>query len=1230
MKGAFNKGVLRSITHSLGRFLAIAVIAALGTGFYAGLRMTAPDMKLAGDMYYDGTNMCDLRVVSTLGLTDEDVEELRQVDGVEGVEGGWELDALATVESTQYVMRIHSLDVDAARKSDTSNGYQAISDDANYINRPILVEGEWPDEPGECVVSADAVTDGDIEIGDKVEVLEGTQDVGDTLETDEFTIVGFVRSSYYVSMTSLGSTSLGSGSIDQYMFIAEDDFVDDLPYTEAFVTVDGAKGLASSGSAYDDAVAAVAQRIEDLGPQMCAQRLDEVKSDAQAELDEGREEFESEKADAEAKLADGEKELDDAKAQLDGAKAQLESGQAEIDDGWAQLEEGAAELPDAKAQLDASAATIADSEAQLEQGQKEYEAGLARFESEKADAYAQLDAAQEQIDQGRDALALREKLQGQLDQAKAGLAAIDAQVPDIPTAIDQAQAAVDAAQATVDVAQKELDAAQAAVDAADPASEDYADLVAVRDAAQQEFDAAQRGLAQAQDSLKALQDLQSQRDELVAGIEKLESGISQIDDELAGATSDTFDAAQRELDAQRDAAEAKFAEAEAVLDASKKELDDGWAQLESGKRAYADGLAQYEDGLAQYESGKARLKASEVELNRGRAEYEDGLAEYQEGVKEFEKQKADAEAKLSDGESELDAAQAEIDEISLPEWYVLDRSKNMGAESFESDANRVDQIAQVFPFIFFLVAALVSLTTMTRMVEEERVLIGTYKALGYSNGRITSKYLLYALVASGVGSAVGIVVLSMFLPYFIMEAYAIVYAVPPRPVPIDPGLALLSAGLGVGITLAATWFAAASTLRETPAALMLPRAPKAGKRILLERIGPLWRRLSFSWKVTARNIFRYKRRFFMAIIGIAGCTALLLTGLGLQNAINDIIDKQFGEIYHYNMTVRTDDDLSEEGAESVAKVMNDASRVYEHTSAKTANMIARLDADGADQRFELVVPQDCDEIGEYVTMRERIGHADIDLTDEGVVVSEKLATELGVSVGDSIRIYDEDDIGNAEGEGYAVKVAGIMENYISQYMFMSPGLYEETFGESPVYSTFYAKATDDIAQREEMSDELLAVSGVKTVGYNDETIDTYRTMLKSVDSVVVVLIIAAAALAFVVLYNLTNINITERAREIATLKVLGFTPHEVNAYIYRETILLSVIGSFVGMVLGIWMEGFVVVTAEVDQVMFGREIHLLSFALAFLLTMAFSVIVTVAMRRKLAKIDMVESLKSVE
>lgn len=1175
MKNAFSKGVLRSITHSLGRFLAIAIIAALGTGFYAGLRMTGPDMRLAADQYFDATHMADLRVVSTLGLSDESLDMLRDVEGVEDVMPAREVDVLATVEDVQYTMRVQSFDTAAARASDTSDGVHAYSDDASYLNRPILVSGSWPEGPNECVLMADVVMDGSVAAGDTVTVLEGTQDVDETLSTRTYTVTGFVRSSYYVSPTSLGTTSLGSGALDQVMFVGDEGFASNAPYTEAFISVAGATDEAAGSDAYQAKVDEVAQRIEECG--LAAARLDEVKSEAQKELDQQRADYETQKADAEAQLADGGTELEDAAAQFEDAAAQLSSGQAE---------------------LDSAAATIAASEKELADGQAAYDTGAAELAGQRASAEAQLASAQAQIDDAQaqydQAMATREGLSSQLSQAQSGLdqvnAAIDANMPAIDQGIERAQRIVDGAKENIDKL--------------DPSDPEYDKKLA---ALQSWLAFGEQTLSELQGQKDALLSQQAQLDDAVA---QLTAGIAQIDAQTTG-VPEQLSAARDELAAQRVAAEEAFATAQSRLDGAASQLISGRSQLDAGKQSYAAGAAQLESGKAEYASG---------------------LESYEEGRAEYDEKAADAAAQFADAETKLADAQAEIDALEAPEIMVLDRTKNIGAESFVSDAGRIDRIAMVFPFIFFLVAALVSLTTMTRMVEEERVLIGTYKALGYSKARITSKYLIYAVVASGVGAAIGIVALSLFLPYFIMNAYSIIYAIPVRPTPIDPGLALLSAGLGVGITVAATCFAAASTLRETPAALMLPRAPKAGKRILLERVKPLWSRMSFSWKVTARNIFRYKRRFFMAVIGIAGCTALLLTGLGLQNAINDIIDKQFGEIYHYNMVVREADDVSQEDASAVDGILADAGLESAHAAAHTENMLAARvdDPNGEQQRFELIVPEDPQRFSEYVTMRERVGHDPLSLDGEGVVISEKLANELGLSTGETMLLFDEDAVGNATGEGREVRVSGIMENYVSQYAFATPEAFGKISDEAPAFTTLFVKATEDETQRAALSDELLAIDGVKTVGFNDETIESYRTMLKSVDAVVVVLVVAAAALAFVVLYNLTNINITERQREIATLKVLGFNAHEVNAYIYRETLLLSAIGALVGCVLGIFMEGFVVVTAEVDQVMFGREIHALSFVIAFVLTMLFSVLVTLFMRKKLSDIDMVESLKSVE
>lgn len=1163
MASAFGKDLRRSITHSWGRFLAIAIIAALGAGFYAGLRMTGPDMRLAGDEYYDGTSLADVRVVSTIGFDEAQIDALRDVEGVSAVMPAREADAISELDGVQYTLCFQSLDVDAAQASMCDDGFTVQSSDGSYLNRPVLKSGTWPTKSDECLLSSDTVWQTDVHIGDKVRLIEGTQDLDDSFAGREFTVVGFVNSSYYTCSTNVGSTSLGSGRLTSFVFVPDSAFADDYPITEAFVAVDGARDLPWASDAYQAKVDEVANRIDAIADDLKASRIEGLQADAQATLDEKRAEYEQKKADALAQLDDGQATLDDSKAQLDSAAAELESAKA----------------------------TIAQSESQLASGRAQYESGVAELADQRSQAQAALAQAQASIDEGwakyHAAMQTREMLNNKLDEAQKGLDQVNNGLAQDAARIEQAQRAID-----------EL---QAQIDALNPADPTHEETKAKKAALEQQLAQAKAALSQLQQQQAQLE---SQKTEIEAGIAQLQAGIAQIDTETAG-VPEQLAVGEQELAAQKAAANQGFASGQASLDAAAAQLAQGQAQLDEGRAQLKSGQAEYADGLSQWENGAAELADK----------------------------RAQAEAEFADAEAQLADAQAEVDDIATmdADVYALDLKKNIGAESFRSDAGRIDQIAQVFPLLFFLVAALVSLTTMTRMVDEERVLIGTFKALGYSNGRIASKYLVYAMVASGVGSIVGIALLSQFLPWFIMNAYAIIYVVPCRPTPIDPALFLLAAGLSVGITVAATLFAAMATLREKPAALMLPRAPKAGKRILLERIRPLWSRMSFSWKVTARNLFRYKRRFFMAIIGIAGCTGLLLTGLGLQNAINDIIDKQYGELYHYNAIVRMDSDVADAEKNAVAKRV-EADSEGPKAWVLTENKIVRTPgaSDDIDQRVELNVPQDTQEFGNFNTLRTRVGHKPLAIDDEGVLISEKLATKLGVSVGDSIAIYDEDAIGNATGEGREVRVSGIMENYVAQYVLMSPALYESTMGEAPSYATLLANVAEGDDVREVFSDDVLAMDGVKTVTYNDETINSYRSMLKSVDSVVVVLVVAAALLAFVVLYNLTNINITERVREIATLKVLGFTPHEVNAYIYRETMLLSLIGAFVGLFLGIAMEGYVVITAEVDQVMFGREIHTLSFIIAFALTMLFSVIVTLAMKFKLKKIDMVESLKSVD
>lgn len=1147
-RSAFNTEVKRTITRSLGRFIALFAIVALGCGFYAGLRMTCPDMKQSVDQYLDGTHFMDLHVVSTMGLTDDDLAALHQVDGVAGVMGAYETDVLGTMGDSTYTIRVHSLPTSAA-DSTCSDGVHVESADTNYLNRPMLSDGRWPENPDECVVSNDRVLDSPVSIGESIQITGGTDNLDDVLTTRTLTVVGFVHAPYYISSASMGTSSLGSGIVDEFVYVPESTFVADLPYTEAFVTVEGADALACTTDAYDARVSEVMDNVKAIASEREAARLAQLKGDAQTELDSAKADFQQQRSDVQA-------QLDDAQAELDEAAAQIAASQEQLDQGWASYYEGAAQLEaegeSAQARLNAAYQELTENQAQLDEGT------------------AQLSSARTQLQEQRSTL------QGKQDEWDAanetyqqGAAELQART----AAFDQALAAAGISREVL----------AGMVSGAIPTPPGMEGQVAALAAAQSQLDQAEK---QAQDA----------KAQLDAGKQQLDAGWAQLE------------AVQSQLDNKN-----------AQMEAARMQLADGWSQYNQLKDQVETQLAQ---ARAQLAASRTQLEEGASRLEQGRADYESGLSEYQRNAQEAEQQFADAQA-------QLDEAQAAIDGIATPEWLVMGRDKNVGYVSYTNDADRVDHIASVFPFIFFLVAALVALTSMTRMVEEERVLIGTYKALGLGRSRIASKYLIYALAASCLGALVGILVLGKLLPAIIMVAYAIIYYVPQGSLPYDPAISGLAAGLGIGITVAATLGAAFATLREKPAALMLPRAPAAGKRILLERITPLWRRLSFSWKVTMRNVFRYKRRFLMTVIGIAGCTALLLTGWGLHDSINDIIDVQYGELVHYNAIVTMEDDATDAEEADMRSVMDDQAQVADYTRAMRDTMLAEK-PDGSNARCGIVVPEDNNAFSSMRTMRERKGHHSATLDDDAVLIDEKLATMLGVKEGDTITLAEQDIMGNATERTHDFTVTGIVENYIYDYVFIGHDAYVRVMGQEPAYASYYARTVADVGSRDEFASKLAENGGVRTVAYNDETIDSYRTMLRSVDMIVVVLVVAAAALAFIVLYNLTNINIEERVREIATLKVLGFTKKETYAYIFREIMILAVLGALLGLVFGIFLEGFVVVSAEVDQVMFGRTIHPPSFVVSFVLTMVFSVAAMVSMRGKIARIDMVESLKSNE
>ena len=772
--------------------------------------------------------------------------------------------------------------------------------------------------------------------------------------------------------------------------------------------------------------------------------------------------------------------------------------------------------------------------------------------------------------------------------------------------------------ARAEIAAGERDLSQGRIDLREGRAElerQRADGLAQLEAGEAELNAGeaqyQAGLAQYEESRARIEEAQAELDAASEQIEQIRVLIA------AGMpVSDEMRAAVEQYDAGRADLEAGAAD----LEAGRVQLEQTRAQLDEGKAALEQGWIDYENGIAE---GERQLAQAERDIEAGQAQLDEGKAELAEGEAEYESASADAEEQLLDAEYQIRDAQASIDDIETPSWYVMTREANVAYVSFESNAEKVAAIARVFPIFFFLVALLVTLTTMTRMVEEQRTQIGTLKALGYSRGAVILKYILYVGAAGVLGCAVGLAVGLHLFPLVIWQAYGIMYTLPDLICRFNPQYALVSSLALILCAVAATLMACLSTLREQPASLMRPKAPKAGKRIFLEKIPFVWKHLSFSRKVTARNLIRYKRRFFMTVIGVAGCTALLLTGLGLRDSINDIVGKQFDELWLYNATVVLRHGGDDQTDFRVRRLLEGGD--FEKTLAVHSEA-GHAQTEEYRSETTLFIPREQDRLTEFVVLRERVGHEPVPFdAEDAVVITEKLSLRLGAAAGDPIEIE------NADGETATVTVTGVTENYVQSFVYMTDHAYRSAFGSTPEYTSVLAVSTAETEeQRDDLATRMLEASNIAGVQFTATTQESFEDMLKSINTIVAVIILSAAVLAFVVLYNLTNINIAEREKELATIKVLGFTRKEVAAYIFRETNILAFAGTLCGLAVGVYLHAFVVQTAEVDMVMFGREIAPVSYVLSAVLTMAFAFIINLFMRRSLARINMVESLKAPE
>ena len=1052
-KKALRKDFYMEIRRSLGRFLSIFFIVAIGVAFFSGIRVSEPDMRYSADAYFDQQNLMDIEVISTMGLTDDDIAAVEAVDGIAAAEGGYSVDALCTEGDNQVVVHVMSL--------------------LPTMNQVQLEKGKMPEAADECVVDVDYLASGSLEIGDTITFSGGTDsEITDTLTTDTFTIVGAVSSPCYIGFER-GSSTVGNGSVAGFVCVPEESFSLEV-YTEIYAQVEGAKELTAFTDEYDSRIEEVLDSVEAIKEERQQARYQEVVDEANEALNDARQE-----------LTDAEQELEDGRTQ---AEQELADARKQLEDAEKELEDGRTELESSKEQLEASKKEIQSSKQELEARQKELEDGT------------------EQLNQGIDEL-------------------------------------------------------NASIDALNEAKDQYNTLAA------------------------------------------------------SGQTDDVTLATMNALYEQ-------IQQGEAQIEAARAEIEASRAQLESGQEQINQGVSQIEEGEQQIADAEQQIEDAEAELADGEQEIADGWEEYYDGEKEAQEEIADGERQIADAKEKLADAEQEVADIEQPTWYVYDRDNLSDYSGYGDNADRMRAIGKVFPVIFFLVAALISLTTMTRMVEEQRTLIGTLKALGYEKHSIAGKYLGYACLATVSGSVLGILFGEKVFPYIIITAYGIMYQhmnVVVLPYSLEYGLIASVAALVC--TIGATFFSCFRELREQAAELMRPPTPKQGQRVFLERFSFIWKRLNFSWKATVRNIVRYKKRFFMTVFGIGGCMALLLVGFGLKDSIMAIAVLQYEEIQLYDGNIILNEDASDEEKQEVLDMISSTDQVADAAE----NLLKQITIGNEWKDVYLNVPADVESYPDFVLLQDRTTKEQYFLDDDGVILTEKMAKELEIEAGDTITIRDEDK-GDVD-----VTVEHICENYMGHYLYMTPALYEEMYGEAPNYNSVYYRTVDRTTEEaENVGEDVLQLDGALSVSYTTDLRQQVEDMLEALDLVIVVLILSAGMLAFVVLYNLNNINITERKRELATLKVLGFYNNEVCAYVYRENIILTLIGAVFGMALGRILHQFIIVTVEIDSVMFGRNINAVSYLYGFLITIAFSCIVNGVMYFKLKNINMVESLKSVE
>ncbi|WP_111928676.1 ABC transporter permease [Clostridium tertium] len=1131
---AYKKSITREILSSKARFISILAIIFLGVAFYAGIKSSGPDLKESINEFFSEQNLMDSKIVSSIGLNDNDLKLLENNDKI--------LDYYAT----------HSVDVNLTNTNNVVRFMEYDSSDSTIMNKLIVTEGRLPENSGEIALDENSLKENkNLKIGDDY-TIESDVDLDEYFNKKTFKIVGFVQSPMYIENISRGTTTVGKGSIDYFAILNSSDISMDV-YTEIYVRFKNVEDIGSYSDEYKEKMEENNKYLEGLYSNRVIERIEEIKLEAKKELDKAYKEIE----DGEKKLEDAQKEIDDGKIQLSDGKNQYEEAiekyNQEIKNGELKLIEGEKQL--------------VDGQNELEKQKEQFLSGEIKLQSAKVE----LDnAKQEFLNQGIDPTKSTQEYDKQIDSLNILITTYDSLSKDIKETTSNLKEGDK-------IPNEKIQYWKGIISNPSLGLNGLSDLVNGLEQNPANISLAINISKAVEGANKALSENKSKLEILVSGIIKYQQGVTAYEEQVS------------------------------IFNEGKIKLEEAEKQLDNGKEEIIKGKADLEEGKKQ----------GQLELDKAKKELEDSEQKLLDGEKEIKENRE----KLLDGRKEIDKEKEKLNDLDDSKYYFFDREDNPGYSTYKGSIDSLDKIALVFPVFFFLVAALICLTTMTRMVEENRVEIGTLKALGYRDLEIARKFIVYAALASIIGSVLGILIGSSMLPYIVNQAYSSSFTLPSVNIYFYTSYIIQSLVASIVCTVGAALIVLKGELIDNPSNLMRTKAPKIGKKILLERITPLWERLNFNQKVTFRNLFRYKQRMLMTILGISGCMAMLVAGLALENSTSSVMDIQFGKLIKYDaMVVFNDKNIEKENEEynealKSLKGYESSLNIYQDSVTFSKEGISK-------QTATMYVPENTDDLNDYILLNDRENGTQYKLSNNGVIINEKLAKILNASVGDNIIVTDSDN------NDHEVKVDNIVENYAGHYIYLSPSYYKEIFNNDPIYNAQLLKLNSDREDDNKLSTTLMDNDKVINVTLASKM----RSLSESADLglVMIVIIVASGSLAFVVLYNLININVSERIREISTIKVLGFYDSEVAMYIFRENIILTILGILAGSFLGKILYVFLVSTAEMDNMMMIPTVDMIGYVISGLITMFFAILVMIMMHLKLKKVNMVDALKSIE